>query len=48
MDGSTLWIYERMEFGRVVLGLEACLRQPDRNDDAALLVAFEKGRDQRL
>ncbi len=37
-----------MEFGGVILGLEACLRQPDRNDDATLLVALERGRDQRL
>lgn len=32
-------------FGCVVLGLESCLRQPDRNDDAIFLIALERGRD---
>jgi len=38
----------RMEFGRVILGLEAYLREPERNDDATLLIAHERGRGQRL
>jgi len=44
MDGSILWMCGGWS---VVLGLEACLRQPDRNDDATTLAALARGRDQR-